>query len=77
MYRRQRGRAALLDEAMAQIIVDAFCASSSFEVTRRRCALVSLLPVSVWTVPRNDQVSIALASQPVDPRLCLRGRSTR
>jgi hypothetical protein len=48
VFRRQRAGAARLMAPMTDAAVDAFCRSSSFEATRRRFELLTLIPLSAW-----------------------------
>lgn len=49
IFRRQRPGAGTLVAPMADAVVEAFCRSGSFESTRRRFELLSLIPRDAWT----------------------------
>jgi hypothetical protein len=51
VFRKQRPGAARLLPRLTDLVVEAFCRSSSFEATRRRYELISLIPRSAW----NDE----------------------
>ena len=49
VFGEQRPGAARLIPRMADLVVEAFCRSSSFDTTRRRYELLKLIPLSAWT----------------------------
>lgn len=61
VFRGQRRRASSsLGNRMADVIVEAFCISGSFETARRRYELLRLIPSAMWEKARRDRVAQAL-----------------
>jgi hypothetical protein len=61
VFRRQRPGAARMIDPMANAVVEAFCTSASFESTRRRFDLLSLVPRDAWT--KNHFASLEQAAE--------------
>jgi hypothetical protein len=49
VFSEQRPGAGRLIPKMAELVVEAFCRSGSFDSTRRRWELLKLIPLSAWT----------------------------
>jgi TIR domain len=60
IFRRQRPGAAALVGPMTDAVVDAFCLSGSFESTRRRFELLTLVPRDAWTVEHLTRLERAI-----------------
>ena len=60
IFRRQRPGAAALVGPMTEAVVDAFCLSGSFESTRRRFELLTLVPRDAWTVEHLTRLERAI-----------------
>lgn len=78
VFREQRPAASRLLGRMTDLVVEAFCRSSSFESTRRRYELLTLIPRSAWkeehfvrletAVRENSQIREGVLQLP-EPRL--------
>jgi hypothetical protein len=58
-FRTTRLGAALLSDPLADAIVDQFCSSPSFDLTRRRFEFLRQIPKALWTPERRLKVETA------------------
>lgn len=58
-FRTTRPGASLLSDPLAEAIVDQFCSSSSFGLTRRRFEFLRQIPNALWTPERRLRVETA------------------
>ena len=47
-------------DAMADLIIEAFCTSPGYESTRQRFTLLQLIPAACWSATRREQIEGAL-----------------
>jgi hypothetical protein len=59
VFRGQRPDSARLVEPLADSVIDAFCASGSFDTARRRFELLRQIPPVAWTPDRRERIETA------------------
>ena len=64
IFRGQRPGAGRLIRPMADAVVEAFCSSGSFDTTRRRFELLTLIPRNAWTASHTEALQSAAENNP-------------